>query len=584
MSEYNRPRDDEFDVQSDPIPLEQEVDATSPTDHYHHDSYVVGGSPEGQQYTTPGGSHGYVYTPDTLNRGGGIGKKLLIASCVMGGMLLVAGFCLLGAWLVLYHDHLGGDGAYGDDTAYAFEVPGTTDGLVIVEQEETDEGLENREHTLAEAEESTRVEETENTADTEYAESGLSQVGTEQVTLALAQETERIDVFETTAESSEETEACNSVVETTASLPETSGSSSDTEIDLLAGKATVTKKKPQRVDADHDGKPDVAFDSLGNVMTSAGERIFNTATVVARISAAVVEITTETVVQSNREQYTTVGAGSGVIIAKEGYIVTNHHVIDGADHLTVRLNDGTTFTATLVGTDEATDIAVIHIDAGAYDLTVAPLGSSYDLVAGEDIIAIGNPLGSLGGTVTEGIISATARHMNMDGNVMTLLQISAPVNPGNSGGGLFNLAGELVGIVNAKVTSESIEGLGFAIPVDIAYDIIGQLIEHRYVKGRVSMGMTVVDVTNSTIAYQYFGTWHTGVYITESTVSQDLQYGDLILSVNQQQISQMADIKPAIAGLSVGDTVEIVVYRGGEQITVSLVLAEYVPSYVTRAE
>lgn len=249
----------------------------------------------------------------------------------------------------------------------------------------------------------------------------------------------------------------------------------------------------------------------------------------------------------------------------------------------VRLNDGTEFAAVLVGSDEPTDVAVLWIDPGAYQLTVATLGSSYDLVAGEDVIAIGNPLGSLGGTVTEGIISATERQISVDGNDMTLLQVSAPINPGNSGGGLFNMAGELIGVVNAKMSSEEIEGLGFAIPVDTAYEIACELIEHRYVRGRVTTGLTLVDVDNVQTAMYYFNARYTGVYVYGSE-SDVLEYGDRIVKVNGQEISKSRDISALIEGCKVGDTVEFVVYRNKEMVTVTLALMEYVPDYLDKTE
>ncbi len=344
--------------------------------------------------------------------------------------------------------------------------------------------------------------------------------------------------------------------------------------------ASIEKRDPQRQDANGDGKADVETDDAGRVLTSAGANATTIPTVVARVEDAVVEISTETLVQSGRVgQYITSGAGSGVIISEEGFIVTNHHVIDGADTIVVRLTDGTKYEATLIGSDEQTDVAVLWIDAVGRDLTVAPLGASFDLVVGEDIIAIGNPLGSLGGTVTEGIVSATARTITVDHVDMTLLQISAPINPGNSGGGLFNLAGELVGIVNAKYSSEEIEGLSFAIPIDTAYAVILELIDHGYVKGRPALDATLVDVTNVQSALYYFGSRYTGVYIWESNVN-DIKKGDLILTVDGTEVTSVSEVQTIISGKRVGDTVELVVYRSStkKQITVTLPLAEYVPA------
>ncbi len=335
-------------------------------------------------------------------------------------------------------------------------------------------------------------------------------------------------------------------------------------------KATIQKLPAEREDKDRDGKADLAYDATGNVLTSAGDSPLSVATVVARVSASVVEITTETIVQSGfLSQYITSGAGSGVIIAEEGYIVTNHHVIDGASTITVRLNDGTEFPATLVGTDEATDVAVLKIDAAGYTLTVATIGASYDLVVGEDILAIGNPLGSLGGTVTEGMISATEREINVNGTDMTLLQVSAPINPGNSGGGLFNLAGELIGVVNAKMSSEEIEGLGFAIPSDTAYQVICELIDYGYVRGRPSLGVSLDEVSY----------WSGDRYVMVGQSGHELlRYQDLILAVNGTKISSISELSSILRRKSVGDTVELTVYRNNRQITVTVSLVEDQPA------
>ena len=199
-------------------------------------------------------------------------------------------------------------------------------------------------------------------------------------------------------------------------------------------------------------------------------------------SDSVVEIYTEFIVNGWRmTQYVSEGAGSGVVISKNGYIVTNNHVIDSANKITVQLNDGTEYEAELIGKDSRTDIAVIKIDAS--DLKPAVWGDSDGLVVGELAVAIGNPLGKLGGTVTDGIISALSRDIEIDGHMMNLLQTSAAVNPGNSGGGLFNGKGELIGVVNAKSTGSDIEGIGFAIPANLAKSIADELIKNGKVEG-----------------------------------------------------------------------------------------------------
>ena len=338
--------------------------------------------------------------------------------------------------------------------------------------------------------------------------------------------------------------------------------------------ASIEKLPPKRQDANGDGIAEIETDAEGQVITSAGSSTMTVATVVNRVAASVVEITTETAVRSDRMgQYVTAGAGSGVIISKEGFIVTNHHVIDGASSVTVRLNNGREFAATVVGADEQTDVAVLWIDASGYPLTVATLGASFDLVVGEDILAIGNPMGSLGGTVTEGMVSATARQIKVGGSVMTLLQVSAPINPGNSGGGLFNMAGELIGIVNAKIADESIEGLGFAIPVDAAYEVIREIIDHGYVSGRPSLGFDVLDVTSGKIALLYFNSFYTGVYVYDKDHGI-VKYGDLILSADGQRITHSSELDSLVENKRPGETLTLEVFRDGKKQTVTVTVVE----------
>jgi len=197
--------------------------------------------------------------------------------------------------------------------------------------------------------------------------------------------------------------------------------------------------------------------------------------IAALTSESVVEIYTETVVNIGRfGSYIAEGAGSGVIISSDGYIVTNNHVIEGASKITVRLKNGVEHEAALIGRDSKTDLAVLKIQESG--LQSAVFGDSDKLVVGELVVAIGNPLGKLGGTVTDGIISALSRNISVEGQMMNLLQTSAAVNPGNSGGGLFNRYGELIGIVNAKSSGSDIEGLGFAIPINVVKSAIEDIV------------------------------------------------------------------------------------------------------------
>lgn len=317
---------------------------------------------------------------------------------------------------------------------------------------------------------------------------------------------------------------------------------------------------------------------------SAGENAYGSLTeAIGAVAASVVEISTETTVNGGwLGNYVSSGAGSGVIISEDGYIVTNNHVIADADVITVRLTNGNTYTALPVGADAASDIAVLWIDTEE-QLLAAQLGCSRDLIVGETVFAIGNPLGSLGGTVTNGIISATARDIIINNSSMTLLQTNAAVNPGNSGGGLFNMAGQLIGVVNAKCSEDDVEGLGFAIPIDTAYSVICELIEYGYVRGVVDHGLDLYDVSlsNLLVARRYFNCSYTGVYIWNSAYSKELKYGDLIISVNGESVSTSDEVEMILSGCAVGDEVSITVWRNDKELTYTLVLREYVPASIS---
>lgn len=295
---------------------------------------------------------------------------------------------------------------------------------------------------------------------------------------------------------------------------------------------------------------------------------------------SVVEITTESVANDMfMRQYVTEGAGSGVIISTDGYIATNNHVIKGASKITVRLTDGKEYEAKLIGTDAQTDIAVIKVEGTT--LQPATLGDSDTIGVGDTAIAIGNPLGELGGTVTNGIISALDRQIVLENQTMTLLQTNAAINPGNSGGGLFNDQGELIGLVVAKSSGSNVEGLGFAIPVNVVKDVVESIINVGYVQGRPVLGISVVNVDSSQLAYQY-GVNQLGVYvagITEGTKAEasGLKVGDCLIAVDDTQISSTSDLTQILQSHEVGDKVKVMVSRNGKMLTVEVELSESKP-------
>ena len=314
------------------------------------------------------------------------------------------------------------------------------------------------------------------------------------------------------------------------------------------------------------------------------------AEIAAVASPSVVEISTETVsTHSFFSQFIQEGAGSGVILSEDGTIVTNNHVVEGASRITVRTKDGTEYEATLVGADSKTDVAVLKIDATG--LTPAVLGDSDSLIVGEYVMAIGNPLGQLGGTVTDGIISALSRDVTINGETMTLLQTNAAINPGNSGGGLFNEKGELVGIVNAKSSDTSstttIEGLGFAIPINTVKNTVQEILDYGYVRGRAALGVTLIDITDAQTAFQYrvdrMGVYVAGVTADGASDKAGVQVGDCIISIGDVAVSSYSDIKSQLNNYSVGDTIQMQVIRDGRTLTLNITLDEYRPTTATES-
>jgi S1-C subfamily serine protease len=287
-------------------------------------------------------------------------------------------------------------------------------------------------------------------------------------------------------------------------------------------------------------------------------------------------------------QQAQLGSGSGIILTSDGYIVTCKHVIDGAETITVILNDDTEHEAKLIGSDSRTDLAVLKIEATG--LVPATLGDSDMLTVGEDVIAIGNPLGELRGTATSGIVSALSREVTVGSMDMSLIQTDAAISPGNSGGGLFNASGSLIGIVNAKASGSNSEGLGFAIPVSDVKTIISNLIDHGYVLGRAYLGVYTQNVTLSSDSNNnqngFFGNFFGGAssvqiaqIVAGSAAEQaGLKAGDLILKVNDTTIDSNATLAAVISGFNAGDTATLTIQRDGQEQTVTVTFGEYKPA------
>ena len=339
------------------------------------------------------------------------------------------------------------------------------------------------------------------------------------------------------------------------------------------GKVVIQQVAPSSTSSSDSG-------SASAVNTASG---MTTAQVSEMVSPSVVVITTEQVVYSQWSWYgqsqVESGAGSGVIISSDGYILTCAHVVSGASNVTVTIGD-TDYAATVVGEDSTSDIAVLKIDATG--LTPATMGDSDALTVGDNVLAVGNPLGELGGTVTSGIVSALNRSVTIQGtsstNTMSLIQMDASVSPGNSGGGLFNMNGELIGLVNAKSSSSDAEGLGFAIPINDAIKVAQDLLENGYVSGRPYMGITYLAVTDAQTAAQLNVNAY-GVYVVDVVQGgpadkAGLKTGDRIVSIDGTEIAQKDDLGTLIQQHAAGDTLSITVAREGQMQTVSLTLGE----------
>ena len=287
---------------------------------------------------------------------------------------------------------------------------------------------------------------------------------------------------------------------------------------------------------------------------------------------------------NRQREYTQTGAGSGVIISEDGYIVTNNHVISGVDKITVYVMDEageeTTYEAALVGSSESNDIAVLKIEAEG--LNAAAFGDSDQLEIGELAVAIGNPMGSVHSSVTAGIVSATERELTIDDVTISAIQTDAAINPGNSGGALFDSFGNVIGLVYAKSSSVSIEGIGYAIPVNDIKDLVTNMINNpesvkaQTLGSQIMLGITISEITEE-MSSQYG--YPVGLYITEvSSMSAaeraGLQRGDIITAFSDEPVVTADDLNTLKAGHTTGDVVSIVVDRNGRSLTLEIVMPQ----------
>lgn len=329
----------------------------------------------------------------------------------------------------------------------------------------------------------------------------------------------------------------------------------------------------------YEGTHEPVAVTMSNIQT--GQPMTGAQVYAANVGSTV-GITTE-LVTTNYWGQTVKGAaaGSGFVVTQDGYILTNYHVIDGASSIKVAFVDGTTYDAKLVGGEEANDIAVLKIEATG--LTPVTLGDSDNLVVGEQVCAIGNPLGELTFTYTSGSVSAKDRAITMEnGEIMNMLQTDTAINSGNSGGPLFNLYGEVIGITSAKYSSSaasssaSIEGIGFAIPINDVKDMVTSIMEHGYVTGKPNVGILMNDVSSeATLRYGIpSGAYVESVLEGSCADKSGLKAGDVITAVNDTAVTSSKQLSSAVKNYKAGDIVTFTVYRDGQNQTISVTLDE----------
>lgn len=356
-----------------------------------------------------------------------------------------------------------------------------------------------------------------------------------------------------------------------------------------AGAGLVGARFSERLDAMEasleEAKEEVALGrsaQAGSAVSSGG---MTPSQIYAQACRQVVGISTE-VTYSNFFGMTSSSAvgGTGFIVSQNGYIVTNYHVVEyayeGKRSVSVMLHDGTRYDASIIGVDESSDVAVLKIDAA--NLTPVTIGDSDALSVGDDIYAVGNPLGELDFSMSSGHVSALNRLITTEANTeaINMFQVDAAVNSGNSGGPAYNARGEVVGVVTAKYSDTGVEGIGFAIPINDAASIANDLITRGYVTGKAYMGIKLDDRYNSMYS-QYYG-MPIGAYVDSvdsgsCAEAAGIRAGDIITELGGEEITGYSDLKKAVRQFSAGDTAELTLYRAGESLSLSIVFDEARP-------
>lgn len=326
------------------------------------------------------------------------------------------------------------------------------------------------------------------------------------------------------------------------------------------------------------GVPYSGEENLTAISTETEKKALSVEEIAKQVGPSIVGISCTAAVRTFYGTQTAESIGSGIIIGEEGHIVTNYHVIDGAQTITVNLTSGGQYEATVIGGDQKTDIAVIKINAKE-ELHVAKIGDSDEVEVGSLAVAIGNPMASeLFGTVTAGVISGVNRSMVVDEREMNLIQTDAAISPGNSGGALINKYGEVIGINSVKLVDSSAEGLGFAIPMNEAVPIVQDLVKYGYVKGRPIIGVSVREITKEIARYNNLLV-ESGLYVMSvsegsGAANAGLQRGDIITKFDGQKVTTASQMNKIRDKHKAGETVDVSILRGNVEKNVKITLTE----------
>lgn len=321
-------------------------------------------------------------------------------------------------------------------------------------------------------------------------------------------------------------------------------------------------------------KPSVTVTDMPSSTNTTTEEGMTGEQIYEKVSPSVVSVVSSSL--TSQEQ----ASGSGVIMSSDGYVITNHHVIADAQKVTILTSDGIQYNVEVVGSDETSDLAVLKVtDANGATFQAAEFGDSTQIKAGQRSYAIGSPGGvELANTITTGSISAISRDITIDDRVMTLIQTDASINPGNSGGALINPYGQVIGITSAKLGISYYEGLGFAIPIDSAKEIVNQLIQNGYVPGRPAIGISGSDLSAEVAAYNNVpqGVLIRAIDSRSNAAQAGVQVNDIITAVNGKTITTMNEVNEAKGDLKAGDTITLTIYRisTGKSMDVSITLAD----------